>query len=104
MAQHHEIDIVNAIIEGISLRRYEDDPQMTAFRLPKQIREQLREAAAAHHVSKTDVVVQSLKTILPQLLRPADQRQVAKDPTPSIGIGISDMELLEEIRWEHRSW
>jgi hypothetical protein len=58
----------------------------------------LREAAAAHQVSKTDVVVQSLKTILSQVLRPADQRQVAKGPAPSIGIGISDMELLAEIK------
>ncbi|HWR17501.1 MAG TPA: Arc family DNA-binding protein [Terriglobales bacterium] len=104
MAQHHENDILKAIVVGISLRQDEDDPQMAAFRLPKQIREQLREAASAHHVSKTDVVVQSLKAILPQLLRPADQQPVAKAPAPSIGIGISDLELLEEIRSEQRSW
>jgi hypothetical protein len=89
----------------MSLRRDEDDPQMAAFRLPKQIREQLREAAAAHHVSKTDVVVQSLKTILPQLIRRANQPPVIGTGTArSIGIDISDMELLEELRSEQRTW
>jgi hypothetical protein len=104
MAQLHENDVVNAIVVGISLRQDEDDPQMAAFRLPKQIREQLREAAAVHRVSKTDVVVQSLKAILPEQFRRADQRSVAHGPAPGIGVGISDMELLEEIRREQRSW
>jgi hypothetical protein len=104
MSQRDQHDLVDAVIAGIRLKGSESEPKMTAFRIPKQVRAQLEQVATAYQVWKTDVVVQSLKTILPQLLRRIDQRQVATAPTTSIETGISDLELLEEIRWEHRTW
>ena len=104
MAQHDEHEIIDTVVAGLRKHRDESETLPAAFRFPKELSEQLGEATAIYHVSKTDVVVQSLKSVIPQLLRRADQRSVTTGTAPSIVTDISDIELLEEIRREHRSW
>lgn len=105
MSLGQERSFAEEVLASIHQRRdrHQYTRKLASIRLPADVNMQLGRAAQANNVTKTDIVVESLRKVLPGLL--SGHTETEKADTTTIYVVISsvsdfDPDLLEQVPWD----